>query len=310
MSTQKSCVESCRQGIVPTMTRRQILAGMAGVAAAAIAGVSVPATASAALERVIKKGRINQSVCKWPYSEQGLTLDQICAAAAKLGIKSVELLSPDELPTVKKYGLVCGMVNSYNDKSLTRGLNNKAYHAECIASLRISIDAAAEYGFPNVIALTGNRDGIPDDVGLENAVIAFKQIIGYAEKKKVTLCIENFNSKINHPDYMFDHLSWGIELCDKIGSERLKILYDVYHAQIMEGDIIRTIRTYKDYITHYQVGGNPGRHELDETQELYFPAILRAIVETGFTGYVGHEYVPTTPDPLTSMAQAARICDV
>jgi len=302
MSTQKDCVKFyCKDSKI---TRRDMLGCMAGATVATVAGIATPVVASAAVERVVKKGRISHSVCRWCYSR--LSLDELCAAAAKMGLRSVELLNPEELPTVRKYGLVCAMLFSH---SLQDGLSHKENHAECLAKLRNSIDAAAEYGFPNVICFSGNRKGISDDVGLQNTVAALKQIIGYAEKKKITICIEILNSKVNHKDYMFDHMSWGVELCKKVGSERMKILYDIYHAQIMEGDIIRTIRDYKEYIGHYHTGGNPGRNEIDETQELYYPAIMRAIVKTGFKGYVGQEFVPKR-EPLVSLAQGVKICDV
>jgi hydroxypyruvate isomerase len=268
-------------------------------------GLAAPSPApSAEVERVVKNGRINQSVCRWCYRK--MSLEELCAAAAKMGLKSVELLTPPELPIVKKYGLICAMVNSHG---ISEGLNNKDNHPACLAKIRESIDAAAEHGFPNVIAFSGNRAGMPDDVGLENAAVGLKEVVGYAEKKNVTICIELLNSKVNHKGYMFDHTNWGVDLCKRVGSERLKILYDIYHAQIMEGDVIRTIRDNKDYIGHYHTGGNPGRHEIDETQELYYAAIMRAIVETGFKGYVGQEFVPTG-DPLTSLAQGVKICDV
>jgi hydroxypyruvate isomerase len=302
MSTQKDCVKSYCKG--SKITRRDMLGGMAGAAVATVAGMAVPGITSAAVERVVKKGRINHSVSRWCYGK--LSLDELCAAAVKMGIKSVELLNPPELPTVKKHGLVCAMLFSH---SLQDGLSHKENHTECLAKIRDNIDAAAEYGFPNVICFSGNRKGISDDVGLENTVAALKQIIGYAEKKKVTLCIEYLNSKVNHKDYMFDHMSWGVEVCRKVGSERMKILYDIYHAQIMEGDIIRTIRDNYEYIGHYHTGGNPGRNEIDETQELYYPAIMRAVVETGYKGYVGQEFVPTR-EPLVSLAQGVQICDV
>jgi len=276
------------------------------VVSLAALGMGVPsASLSAEVERVVKNGRINHSVCRWCY-RKGFLLEQLCEAAAKMGLKSVELLSPAELPTVKKYGLVCAMVNTHGIKE---GLNNKDHQAKCLAKIRESIAAATEHGFPNVIAFSGNRAGMPDDVGVENTVTALKQVAGYAEKQKVTICIEILNSKVNHKDYMFDHTNWGVEVCRRVGSERVKILYDIYHAQIMEGDVIRTIRDNKEYIGHYHTGGNPGRHEIDQTQELYYPAIMRAIVETGFTGYVGQEFIPTR-DPLTSLAQGVRICDV
>ncbi|MHC4747854.1 MAG: hydroxypyruvate isomerase family protein [Planctomycetota bacterium] len=283
------------------ITRRDVLAG---AAVAAVAGMALPGSASAGLERVVKNGRINQSVCRWCYGK--LSLDELCAAAAKMGLKSVELLNPEELPIVKKYGLVCAMLFSH---SLQEGLSHKENHDECLAKIRTNIDAAAEYGFPNVICFSGNRKGMTDEVGIENTVAALKQIIGYAEKKNVNICIEFLNSKVNHKDYMFDHMSWGVEVCKKVGSERMKILYDIYHAQIMEGDIIRTIRDYHEYIGHYHTGGNPGRNEIDETQELYYPAIMEAVIETGYKGYVGQEFVPTR-EPLVSLAQGVRICDV
>jgi len=256
------------------------------------------------VEMSVKNGRIQQSVCKWCY--EGLSLEQLCAAAAKIGIKSVELLKPPELATVKKYGLICAMVDSH---SLEKGMNCKDYHCQCIADIRDGIDAAVEYGFQNVISFSGNREGMTDNTGLENAVNGFKEIVGYAEQKGIIICVEYLNSKIDHPDYMFDNMKWGIELCKKVGSENLKILYDIYHAQIMEGDIIRTIQDYHEYIVHYHTGGNPGRNEIDQTQELYYPAIMQAIIDTGFKGYVGQELVPTG-DPLTSLAEAVRICDV
>ena len=281
-----------------------MLTGVVGTAVATVAGMAVPSIASADVERVVKNGRINHSVCRWCYSK--LSLNELCAASAKMGLKSVELLNPPELPTAKKYDLICAMLFSH---SLQDGLSHRENHTECLAKIRESIDAAAEYGFPNVICFSGNRYGLADDVGLENTVTALKQIIGYAEEKKVTICIEILNSKVNHKDYMFDHMSWGVEVCKKVGSQRMKILYDIYHAQIMEGDIIRTIRDYHEYIGHYHTGGNPGRNEIDETQELYYPAIMRAIIETGYKGYVGQEFVPTR-EPLVSLAQGVRICDV
>ncbi len=256
------------------------------------------------IERVVKKGRINQSVSKWCYGK--IKLDDFCPICKKIGLKAIDLLGPKDFPTLKKYGLECSMVNTHG---LTKGLNRKGNHEQCLAQIRTAIDAAAEYKYPNVITFPGNRAGMPDDVGVENMVMGLKQVAGHAEKKKVTICIEYLNSKVNHKDYMFDNMAWGVEVCKRVGSERVKILYDIYHAQIMEGDIIRTIRNYHEYIGHYHTGGNPGRNEIDETQELYYPAIMRAIVKTGYTGYVAHEFVPKR-DPISSLANAVRICDV
>ncbi len=257
------------------------------------------------VERIVKNGRINQSVSKWCYGK--FSVEEMCVIGKKMGLKAIDLLGPNDFPTLKKYGLECSMINTHG---LTKGINRKENHEECLNKIRTAIDAAAEYKYPNVISFPGNREGMPDDVGVENSVIALKKIAGYAEKKGVTICLEYLNSKVNHKDYMFDNMSWGVEVCKKVGSESVKILYDIYHAQIMEGDIIRTLRDNKDYIGHYHTGGNPGRNEIDETQELYYPAIMRAIVETGYKGYVAHEFVPKNKDQIASLAYAVRICDV
>ena len=256
------------------------------------------------VEQVVKNGRINQSVSRWCY--RGIPLDEFCAVVKKMGLKGIDLLGPKDFPILKKHGLVCTMIETH---SLTKGINDKQNHSQCLDQIRTAIDAAAEYGFPNVISFPGNRNGISDDEGVENAVAALKQVVGRAEEKKVTICLEYLNSKVNHKGYMFDNMAWGVKVCKKVGSERVKILYDIYHAQIMEGDIIRTIQNNKQYIGHYHTGGNPGRNEIDDTQEIYYPAVMKAIVETGFEGYVAHEFVPKR-DPLTSLAEAVKICDV
>jgi hydroxypyruvate isomerase len=290
-----------------TISRRTFIRNTSLIAAGTIAGALAGKTAAltiAEVERIVNNGRINQSVSRWCYNK--FSLDELCTVAKKMGMTAIDLLGPNDFPTLKKHGMVCSMISTH---SLTKGMNDKKNHAGCIASIRSAIDAAAEYGFPNVISFSGNRAGIPDDVGIENAVEGLKQIAGYAEQKKVNICLEYLNSKVDHKDYMFDKTSWGVEVCKKVGSDRIKILYDIYHAQIMEGDIIRTIRDNKDYIGHYHTGGNPGRNEIDDTQELYYPAIMKAIAETGFKGYVAHEFVPRR-DPLESLAYAVRICDV
>jgi hydroxypyruvate isomerase len=290
-----------------TISRRTFIRNTSLAAAGTIAGALAGKTAAltiAEVERIVKNGRINQSVSRWCYNK--FSLDELCTVAKKMGMTAIDLLGPNDFPTLKKHGMICSMISTH---SLPKGLNDKKNHAGCIASIRSAIDAAAEYGFPNVISFSGNRDGIPDDVGIENAVEGLKQIAGYAEQKKVNICLEYLNSKVNHKDYMFDKTSWGVAVCKKVGSDRIKMLYDIYHAQIMEGDIIRTIRDNKDYIGHYHTGGNPGRNEIDDTQELYYPAIMKAIAETGFKGYVAHEFVPKQ-DPLESLAYAVRICDV
>ena len=290
------------------LSRRTFIRSSSLIAAGTIAGTMARAGHAITaddVDRVVKNGRINQSVSKWCYGK--FSLEEMCAVGKKMGLKAIDLLGPNDFPTLKKHGLACSMVNTHG---LTKGINRKENHEECLAKIRTAIDAAAEYKYPNVISFPGNRKGMPDDVGVENSVIALKKIVGYAEKKNVTICLEYLNSKVNHKDYMFDKMSWGVEVCKKVGSESVKILYDIYHAQIMEGDIIRTLRDNKEYIGHYHTGGNPGRNEIDETQELYYPAIMRAIVKTGYKGYVAHEFVPKKKDQIASLAYAVRICDV
>ena len=282
-------------------SRRSFIRGASVVTAGALASPVFAQNESGEIKRVVKNGRINQSASRWCYRK--LSLDQLCEAGAKMGLKGIDLLGPKDFPTLKKYGLVCTMASGGGN------VNDRAKQEEAVSRISSAIEATAEYGFPNVIAMSGNRNGIPDDVGIENAVEALKKVAGLAERKKVNVCIEYLNSKVDHKGYMFDNMAWGVEVCTRVGSPNVKILYDIYHAQIMEGDIIRTIRTHKDLIGHYHTGGNPGRNEIDETQELYYPAIMRAIVDTGFTGYVAHEFVPKR-DPLQSLAQAIEICDV
>jgi hydroxypyruvate isomerase len=290
------------------LTRRSLIRNTsllaAGVVATRLTGAAAAAVDLDKVETVATKGRINQSVSQWCFPKW--SLDELCQVSKKLGLKAIDLLGPNDFATVKKYGLVVSMVNTH---ALSDGLADKKNHEACLAKLREAIDATSAAGFPNVISFPGNRRGIPDDVGIENSVEALKKIAGYAEQKKVTICLEYLNSKVNHKDYMFDNIHWGVEVCKRVGSERVKILYDIYHAQIMEGDIIRTIQTYKEYMGHYHTGGNPGRNEIDDTQELYYPAIMRAIAETGYKGYVAHEFVPKG-DPLAALTYAARICDV
>ena len=289
------------------LSRRTFIQSASMLAAGAFVGTVARkgyAGMASKIEQVVKNGRINQSVSRWCYRK--FSLDELCAIAKKMGIKAIDLLGPNDFPTLKKHGLVCSLANTHG---LTKWLNRKENHEQCLAQIRSAIDAASEREFPNVISFPGNRAGMPDDVGVDNTVIALKQIAGYAEKKDVTICLEYLNSKVNHKDYMFDNMAWGVEVCKRVGSESVKILYDIYHAQIMEGDIIRTIRNNHEYIGHYHTGGNPGRNEIDETQELYYPAIMRAIAKTGYKGYVAHEFIPKR-DPIKSLADAIRICDV
>lgn len=250
------------------------------------------------------KGRIKQSLCRWCYGK--IPLEKLAEEAKKLGYLSIELLTPPDFPVVKAAGMTCAILGGAN---IADGLNRKENHEKIEKFLRDNIDFAARVGIPNVICMSGNRKGMPDDVGLDNCVIGLKKVVGYAEEKKVTLCMEGLNSKVDHKDYMFDNMKWGVELVKRVGSDRFKILYDIYHMQIMEGDIIRTIKANAPYIGHYHTGGNPGRAEIDETQELNYPAIVKAIIETGYTGFLAQEFIPKR-DPLNSLGQAFKICDV
>jgi hydroxypyruvate isomerase len=250
------------------------------------------------------KGRIKQSVCRWCYG--GIKLEKLAEEAKKIGYQSIELLTIDEYKVVKPYGLTCAMLGRV---SIPDGLNRKEFHAGIAKELRKNIEFAAEEKIPNVICMAGNRRGMADDEGMKNCLIGLKNVAVFAEEKGVTICMEGLNSKVDHKDYMYDYTKWGVELCMKLGSPRFKLLYDIYHMQIMEGDVIRTIRQNKECLGHFHTGGNPGRHEIDETQELNYPAIVRAIIETGYQGFLGQEFIPRR-DALQSLAQGFRICDV
>ena len=244
-------------------------------------------------------------MCRWCFSR--IPIDELAAAAADIGLESVEIIGPDDFPALQKHGLQCGMVNSH---SIPKGLNKRENHEHCLTAIREAIDAASEAGFPNVITFSGNRDGQSDEQGLDRCQEALEKIVPHAEKKKVTICMELLNSKVDHKDYMADRTPWGVELVERLGSDRFKLLYDIYHMQIMEGDVIRTIRENHRYIGHYHTAGVPGRNEIDETQELYYPAIMRAIKDTGYKGLVGQEFIPKGPDPIAALRDGVRICDV
>jgi hydroxypyruvate isomerase len=254
--------------------------------------------------RVIRNNHINQTLCQWCYTK--LPLEQLCEVGAKLGYKGIDLVEPAAYSTLKKYNLVGTTTKSHG---ITKGLNRKENWDECLGTIRKAMDAASEAGFPNVITFSGNREGMDEHEGLKNCAAALKQVVGEAEKKKVLIIMELLNSKVNHKDYMCDHSDWGIELVKAVGSEHFKLLYDIYHMQIMEGDVIATIKNHHQYFGHYHTAGVPGRHEIDESQELYYPAVMKAIVATGFKGWVGQEFIPVR-DTVASITQAAKICDV
>lgn len=250
-------------------------------------------------------GKIRQAVSRWCIK---VPLEALCAEAKAMGLEGIDLLAPGpDFDVLKKHGLICTMVNSHG---ISEGLNDKANHEPCLAALCEGIEATADAGFPNVICFSGNRrEGLTDDEGADNCVAALKQVAGLAERRKVTICMELLNSKRNHKGYMCDRTAWGADVCRRVGSDRVRLLYDIYHMQVQEGDVIATIGELADCIGHYHTAGVPGRHEIDDSQELNYPAIMRAILATGFKGYVCHEFVPTG-DPLTSLREAVETCDV
>ena len=253
------------------------------------------------------KGNINHSVCKWCYSQ--IPLDQFATAVKSIGITGIDLIGPKEWSVLKKHGLSSSMCNGA-EISLTEGWNDKKYHSTLVDSYLKHIDLVSDAGYTNLICFSGNRRFIDDETGMVNCVQGLKKIIGHAEKKGVIIHMELLNSKVDHQDYMCDNSQWGFELCRRIGSSNFKLLYDIYHMQINEGDVIRTINENHEYIGHYHTAGVPGRNEIDQTQELFYPAIMKAIVATGFKGYVAQEFIPKNNEPIQSLENAIQICDV
>jgi hydroxypyruvate isomerase len=293
-----------------SLSRRTLLARTAGAAVGMVAGGLARLTAAEPDEPVVRNRRLQQSLVQWCYQKYW-NIDAMCRVAKKLGCVSVELCSPKDWPTLKKHGLVCAIAQSHG---FEKGMNNPKYQAMCLEKLRDAIDACAAHGFPNVITFTGFRENIADDEGIKNCVAGFKKIIGHAEAKKVNLCLEMLNSRVNetmkgHPGYQGDHTDYCMEIIKRVGSPRMKLLFDIYHVQIMDGDVIRRLRQYAEYIGHVHTAGNPGRAELDDRQEINYPPIMRALVETGYKGYVGQEFIPTR-DPLVGLREAVGLCDV
>ena len=257
------------------------------------------------------KGRVHHSVCKWCYGK--IPLDDFCKASKEMGLQSVELLNPPDFPTLQKYSLTCAMVSNPVVDGLGgigKAWNRVEHHDKLVTAYEQRIRETADAGYERLICFSGNREGLEDAKGLENCALGLKRILPLAEKLKVTVCMELLNSKRNHKDYQCDHTAWGVELVKRLGSEHFKLLYDIYHMQIMEGDVIATIRKQHENFAHYHTGGVPGRHEIDETQELNYGPIMRAIAETGFKGHVAQEFIPAGPDALASLRQAVGICDV
>jgi hydroxypyruvate isomerase len=276
-----------------------LIAGAAGAVTLGANAETAPA-ADAPL-----KGRLKQSVCKWCYGK--MKLDEFCKNIAPMGIKGVDLLNIEEFDTVKQHGLICAMANGPG--GIGHGFNRVEEHDKLVAKAEEMLPKIAAAGVPNMVVFSGNRDGQPDDEGIKNCAVGLKRIMPLAEQLGVTVCMELLNSKRDHKDYQCDHTAWGVALAKEIGSPRFKLLYDIYHMQVMEGDVIGTIRENIDYIGHFHTGGVPGRNEIDETQELNYRTIAQAIVDTGFTGYFAQEFIPKR-DPMESLRQAVQICDV
>lgn len=283
-----------------------MITGLAGAAAATAAGVPFTDALATGGDEFRLKGNIRHSVSQWCYGD--IPLDIFAAECKKMGLESIELLSEKDWATVKKHGLACA-VGYATDYGIPKGFNREENHEKLISDFITMIPKAAQSGVPNLICFSGNREGQTDTDGLILCAKGLRQIMPVAEKHGVTIIMELLNS-YGHADYQCDKSSWGAALCEMVGSERFKLLFDIYHMQIMEGNIIENIKKYHTYIGHYHTGGVPGRNEPDETQELYYPAIMKAILETGYKGYVGHEFVPTYANKLDSLKKGVMVCDV
>lgn len=277
--------------------------------AAAAAGALAGSAAQAQDDKpVVRKGRLKQCVTRGVFG-RGMDFEETCKQAARLGCKGYDLIGPKDWPTLKKYGLIPTMYPPGPGGTIPDGLNRKENHERIIKGLHEAIDEAANYGVPNIITFSGNRRGMSDAEGADNCVIALKQVKAHAEDKGVNICMELLNSKVNHKDYMCDHTAWGVDVCKRVDSTRIGLLYDIYHLQIMEGDIVRTIRENFKWLKHFHTGGNPGRHEIDDTQELNYRFVAQAIADLGHQGYIAHEYGPVR-DAIKSLEQAMQIFDV
>jgi hydroxypyruvate isomerase len=304
------------------LDRRQLLGAAAGLATAAFAGHGTAAVARAEDEGVYKarNGNLKQSIVHWCFNAFGekWSIEQTCEAAVKLGCQSVELVGPEEWPTLKKHGLTCAIATidmSPDDFPFLKGFNNPQHRPKVMQVTRDTIDAAAANGVPSVICFTGMADGIPDDVGADNCVEGLKEIAGHAEKKNVSVHLEMLNTRDEshpmkgHPGYQGNHTDYCIDILKRVGSDRVKLLFDVYHVQIMDGDVIRRIRQHAEWIGHVHTAGNPGRGELGSDQEINYPAVMQALADVKYKGFVGQEFIPTKP-PMVGLSEAVRLCDV
>lgn len=288
--------------------RRTVIKNIiAGTAALTTTPMLSFANSSDEKQNITLKGNINHAVCKWTYGF--MSLEELCVLSKKIGIKAIDLVGPKEWDILKKHGIDSSMCNGA-EINLVDGFAEPNFHEKLIQNYTEMIPIVAKAGYKNLICFSGNRRGMDDETGLNNAAKGLKKLMALAEKHKVTLVMELLNSKINHKDYFADKTAWGVELCKRVGSENFKLLYDIYHMQVDEGDVIHTIRDSHPYIAHYHTAGVPGRNEIDENQELNYPAIMKAIVATGFKGYVAQEFIPKKEDKIASLYQAVKICDV
>jgi hydroxypyruvate isomerase len=294
------------------MRRREFLGAVtASMVAGATTGKGQSASTSQSMPAPpARKGRIKQGVTRGVFT-RGTSLEDCCRDAARLGIKGFDLIGPDDWPTLKKYGLVPSMYPGGPGGTIPVALNRKENHERLLGLMHPAIDRAAANGVPNIICFSGNRNGMADAEGADTCVTFLDAVKAHAEEKQVTICMEYLNSKVNHKDYMFDHIAWGVDVMKRVNSPRVKILYDIYHAQIMDGDIVRNIRDNFQWIGHFHTGGNPGRHEIDDTNELNYRFVMQAIADLGYTGFVSHEYSPSQGhDPIATLEKAIEICDV
>ena len=293
-------------------SRRTLLKQLAAGSLAVTALPTLDAFATTdIMEEKKLKGNINHSVCQWTYKD--LSLDELCTEVKKMGLKAIDLIGPKDWPVLQQHGLQCSMCYVGGKISLTEGWNNPKFHDQLIKDYTETIPLVAKAGYKNLICFSGNRNGMDDATGLKNCADGLRKILPLAEKNNVLIQMELLNSRVDHKDYMCDKTPWGVELCKMLGSSHFKLLYDIYHMQIDEGDVIRTIRDNHQYIGHYHTAGVPGRHEIDESQELYYPAIMKAIVDTGYKGYVAQEFIPTgktSADKIAALKQAVMVCDV
>jgi hydroxypyruvate isomerase len=286
------------------MKRRELIRAVGS--ATAMAGLGVASTLTRVLDaRPAARGRLRHSVSRWCYAKT--PLDDLCRAATEIGYSSVELLDEGDWAAPRRHGLACAMANGFG--TIPVGFNRPDHHDELVADAERMIPRAAAAGVPNIVCFSGNRAGLSDGEGIANCIAGFRRITPVAERHGVTLCLELLNSKVDHADYHADHTAWGVQVVQGVASPRLKLLYDIYHMQIMEGDVIATIRANAPHIAHFHTGGVPGRHEIDDSQELNYRRVMQAIADLGFTGYVAQEFVPAR-DPMTSLRQAFEICDV